>query len=304
MARVQHLRRQHGLLTAQESQRWWRHWREPYVLALSLSWPLFLGLLALVYLVINLLFATLYQFDPTGLAGTAAGGGSFVEAFFFSVQTLGSIGYGALHPLSLYVNLLVVAESFSGLLFIALSTGLVFARFSRSSARIRFSRLAVVHLYNGVPTLSFRLANERGNNILEARVRAYLSLDEISDEGHRMRRLLPLSLERDQGIAFLLVWTAQHRIDASSPLRGLTPEELGRLNAELVVSFSGVDETIERPVHSRCSWPMGRIGFGLCFLDMVEVEQVQDGDHLHRIDWSAFDRTRTCPLTSTTSPGS
>ncbi|MBE9154515.1 ion channel [Cyanobium sp. LEGE 06113] len=296
MARVQHLRRKHGLLTAQESQRWWRHWREPYLLALSLSWPLFLGLLALVYLAINLLFASLYLADPAGLAGTAAGRASFAEAFFFSVQTLGSIGYGALHPVSLYVNLLVVAESFSGLLFIALSTGLVFARFSRSSARIRFSKLAVVHRYNGLPTLSFRLANERGNNILEARVRAYLSLDEISHEGHHMRRLLPLPLERDQGIAFLLVWTAQHRIDASSPLHGLSVEALERLNAELVVSFSGVDETIERPIHSRCSWPMSRIGFGLCFLDMVEVEQVKDGDDRHRIDWSAFDRTRNCPL--------
>lgn len=299
MARVQHLRRQHGLLTAQESQRWWRHWREPYLLALSLNWPLFLGLLALVYLAINLLFASLYLADPAGLAGTTAGRTSFAEAFFFSVQTLGSIGYGALHPLSLYVNLLVVAESFSGLLFIALSTGLVFARFSRSTARIRFSKLAVVHRYNGLPTLSFRLANERGNNILEARVRAYLSVDEISQEGHRMRRLLPLPLERDQGIAFLLVWTAQHRIDASSPLHGLTQAELADRHAELVVAFSGVDETIERPIHSRCSWPMSRIGLGLCFIDMVEVERVENGGDLHRIDWSAFDRTRPCPLAVT-----
>jgi inward rectifier potassium channel len=291
MARVQHLRRQKGLLTTQGKQRWWRHWREPYLLALSISWPLFLGLLALVYLGINLLFAGLYRLDPGGLAGTAYGRASFAEAFFFSVQTLGSIGYGALHPVSLFTNLLVTAEAFSGVLFIALSTGLAFARFSRSSARIRFSQLAVVHPYNGTPTLSFRLANERGNHILEARVRAFLAVDEISQEGHRMRRLRALPLERDQGIAFLLVWTAQHRIDAASPLHGLTPDDLHGLNAELVVAFSGVDETIERPVHSRWSWPVEQIGYGLCFQDMVETE-----GNLHRIDWSAFDRTRPCPL--------
>ncbi|MFQ6538477.1 MULTISPECIES: ion channel [Aphanothece] len=291
MARVQRLRRQHGLLTAQERTGGWRHWREPYLLALALSWPLFLGLLALVYLAINLLFALLYRLDPGGLAGTVGGRASFAEAFFFSVQTLGSIGYGALHPVGLVTNLLVTAESLVGLLFIALSTGLAFARFSRSSARIRFSALAVVHPWDGTPTLSFRLANERGNHILEARVRAYLAEDEISAEGHRMRRLRPLPLERDQGIAFLLIWTAQHRIDASSPLHGLGPDELLARNAELVVAFSGIDETIERPVHSRSSWPVQRIGFGLCFVDMVETE----GDS-HRIDWSAFDRTRRCPL--------
>jgi inward rectifier potassium channel len=244
-----------------------------------------------VYLAINLLFAALYRLDPGGLAGTASGSASFAEAFFFSVQTLGSIGYGALHPVSLYSNLLVTAQAFGGVLFIALSTGLAFTRFSRSTARIRFSQVAVVHPYDGTPTLSFRLANERGNHILEARVRAFLAVDEISREGHRMRRLRALPLERDQGIAFLLVWTAQHRIDAASPLHGLTPEALRAQNAELVVAFSGVDETIERPVHSRWSWPVERIGYGLCFLDMVETE----GD-LHRIDWSAFDRTRPCPL--------
>jgi inward rectifier potassium channel len=291
MARVQRLRRQHGLLTAHERSGGWRYWREPYLLALSLSWPLFLGLLALVYLAINLVFAGLYRIDPAGLGGTASGRASFAEAFFFSVQTLGSIGYGVLHPVGFTTNLLVTAESLVGLLFIALSTGLAFTRFSRSSARIRFSELAVVHPWNGTPTLSFRLANERGNHILEARVRAYLAEDEISAEGHRMRRLRPLPLERDQGIAFLLIWTAQHRIDSTSPLHGLGPAELLARNAELVVAFSGIDETIERPVHSRCSWPVHRIGYGLCFVDMVETE----GD-VHRIDWSAFDRTRPCPL--------
>jgi inward rectifier potassium channel len=249
-----------------------------------------LALVALVYLAINLLFAGLYVLDPAGIGGASGEAVSFVEAFFFSVQTLGSIGYGVLHPVSLYAHLVVTAESLSGLLFIALTTGLAFARFSRSTARIRFSHLAVVHTYNGSPTLAFRLANERRNGLLEARLRLFLSVDEVSAEGHRMRRLKPLALERDQGIAFLLIWTAMHRIDASSPLHGMGPDQLRELNAELVVSFSGIDETLERPVHARTSWPAERIAFGCCFLDMLHNINGEPG-----IDWSLFDRTRLCP---------
>ena len=128
------------------------------------------------------------------------------------MQTLGSIGCGVLHPRGL----------------VAITTGLVFARFARSNARIRFSAVAVVHPYNGVPTLCFRLANERGNILREVKLQAFLAVDEISLEGHRLRRLKPLPLERDRGVAFLLVWTAMHRLDASSPLHGLTPADLAR----------------------------------------------------------------------------
>jgi inward rectifier potassium channel len=291
----QRVRRRSGLLAGEDRRGGWlRHWREPYLLALSMSWPAFLLLVALVYVGINLLFAGLYRLDPQGIAGGGAEGVSAVQAFFFSVQTLGSIGYGVLHPVSLYANVVVTVESLSGLLFIALTTGLAFARFARSTARIRFSRLAVVHPYNGQPILAFRLANERRNGLLEARLRLYLAVDEVSSEGHRMRRLRPLVLERDQGIAFLLIWTAMHRIDAESPLHGLRAEELRRLNAELVVSFAGLDETLERPVHARASWPLDRIAFGRCFVDMVEDEPAA-----MRINWEAFDQTVPCVLPPT-----
>jgi len=128
----------------------------------------------------------LYRLDPTGIAGVRTPGLSWAEAFFFSAQTLGSIGYGAMHPISLYTNLVVTVEALCGLLFIALTTGLAFARFARSTARIRFSQLAVVHAYNGMPTLVFRLANERRNGLLDARLRAFLAVDEVSSEGHRL----------------------------------------------------------------------------------------------------------------------
>ena len=289
---AQRVRRRSGLLAAVDRRGGWlRHWREPYLLALSVSWPLFLALVACLYLAINALFAGLYLIDADGIAGGASGGVTIREAFFFSVQTLGSIGYGALHPVSLYANLVVTAESLSGLLFIALTTGLAFARFSRSTARIRFSRLAVIHAYHGEPTLAFRLANERRNGLLEARLRLFLAVDEVSSEGHRMRRLKPLLLERDQGISFLLIWTAMHRIDANSPLYGLGSERLRELNAELVVAFSGIDETLERPVHARSSWSVEQIAFGRCFVDMLE----HDGE-IASLDWSQFDSTRACSV--------
>ena len=186
MGRSQRLRRHRGILETERRSSWLQHWREPYLQALAMSWPVFLALVAFAYGAINALFAVLYRLDPTGIAGVRTPGLSWAEAFFFSVQTLGSIGYGAMHPISLYTNLVVTVEALCGLLFIALTTGLAFARFARSTARIRFSQLAVVHAYNGVPTLVFRLANERRNGLLDARLRAFLAVDEVSSEGHRM----------------------------------------------------------------------------------------------------------------------
>ena len=286
------LRRHHGLLTARPRSVW-RHWREPYLLALALPWPAFLGLNAGAYLALNLLFTGLYLLEPNGLGGVAGPRTSFAEAFFFSVQTLGSIGYGTLHPLGLLTNLVVTAESLTGLLFVAITTGAAFARFARSTARIRFSQQAVVHPYDGVPTLSFRLANERGTILREPRLRAYLAVDEVSREGHHLRRMRPLRLEREEGAAFLLVWTAMHRIDDESPLQGLDASALSKLNAELVVAFSGIEATIERPLHAQASWPVDQIRFGACFADMVSPPE-QGGER--RIDWSAFDQLRRCPL--------
>jgi inward rectifier potassium channel len=125
---------------------------------LAVPWPGFFGLIAAGYLLLNLLFAFLYWSDPHGIAGVAGEATSFFEAFFFSVQTLGSIGYGAFHPTSLFTHLIVTFESLLGLIVIALMTGMAFSRFSRSTARILFSEVMTVHDYDSQPTLMFRLA--------------------------------------------------------------------------------------------------------------------------------------------------
>jgi inward rectifier potassium channel len=288
--RVRLLHRRQGLLAVADTLPWLALWREPYHLMLAVPWPVFFALVLLAYLAINLVFAGLYRLDPAGIGGVAGTRASFGEAFFFSVQTLGSIGYGVLHPTSTAVNLIVTAESVAGMLFIALVTGLAFARFARGTARIRFSEVATVHTYNGLPTLMFRLANERRNTILEARLRAYLAIDEVSEEGIGMRRLLPLALRRDHGVAFLLTWTGIHVIDAASPLHGLTEEDLERAQADLLVAFSGIDETLERPIHARHHYPPAAIRFDHCFVDMVQHHGEQ-----RLIDWSQFHRIRPCP---------
>jgi inward rectifier potassium channel len=242
------LQKHGGIFSAVNPADWIRHWRYPNHLMLAVPWPIFFGLIAAGYLLLNLLFSLLYRIDPHGIAGVDGATTSFAEAFFFSVQTLGSIGYGALHQASLFTNLIVTLESLLGLIVIALMTGMAFSRFSRSTARILFSDAVTVHDYDGVPTLMFRVANERRKTILEARIQAYLAIDERTVEGHRMRRLHPLTLSRERSPLFLLTWTVMHPIDQHSPLHEHTPQALAASNADIVVSFSGIDEILDRPI--------------------------------------------------------
>ncbi|MFN7714351.1 MAG: ion channel [Pseudanabaenaceae cyanobacterium] len=229
---------------------WYDHWRDPYHLLLMIPWRGFLLLVALFYLLINSFFALLYLVNVDGIAGGQQPI-TFSDTFFFSVQTLASIGYGALNPVSLYTNLIVTLESLTSLLLLALVTGISFARFTKSTARVIFSESAVVAPYNGVPTLMFRAANERRNYILEARMQAYLMLDQVSTEGEYMRRLYELPLLRSHSPTFTLSWTAMHVIDAQSPLYGLTATELTHGHGQILVSLTGVDESIGSSIHAR-----------------------------------------------------
>jgi inward rectifier potassium channel len=214
-----------------------------------------------------------------------------MEAFFFSVHTLGAIGYGALYPSTLFTDLVVTLESFVGLILIALITGSTFSRFSKSTARIQFSEAVTVHDYDGVPTLMFRVANERRKTILEARIQAYLAINERTVEGHRMRRLHSLTLNRERSPLFLLTWTLMHPIDQHSPLHGRTPRDLAASGAEIVVSFSGIDETLERPIHAHHNFPVSQVLFGQGFVDMMQEED----DEGQSFNFANFNRTFSCP---------
>lgn len=241
-------------------------WRDFYHRALRLSWSRFVALVLGTILLENALFAALYLIDPGGISDLPPG--SFSDAFFFSVQTLATIGYGKWAPVSFYANTVMTAETLAGAATLALFTGLTFARFARPSANIVFSRNAVVTTFDGRPTLMFRLANERLNQILQAETTVSLLRSETTAEGHFFRRLHDLKLVRARSPVFGLSFQVMHVLDESSPLHGCTPETLARDAAELVVVVSGLDDTMAQTVHARHSYDAAEILFGRRLADL------------------------------------
>ncbi len=264
---------------------WYSYWRDPYHLMLTIPWPGFLVLIASIYVFTNGLFALLYLAGSNPIANARPG--SFADAFFFSVQTFASIGYGAMYPQTTYGNVVVTIEAMMGLVGIAVLTGLVFARFSRATPRVLYSRVAVVLPHSGVPTLMLRAANLRRNLIQEAQLRLYLLRDEITPEGQAMRRIYDLKLLRDRTPSFSLSWTAMHPIDELSPLFGMTAESLQKTSTTLAVSLSGIDVTISQMVHSRHDYAAQDILFNHQFADIVSVtpdgHRYLDYNHFHNV---------------------
>ncbi len=261
---------------------WYSYWRDPYHLLLTIPWSGFFGLIALFYITTNALFALAY------LAGgdciNNAHPGSFLDDFFFSVQTLASIGYGAMYPKTTYANILVTLEAMISLVEVSVLTGLAFARFSRPTARVIFTRVAVIAPHEGVPSLIFRAANKRGNQILEAQLRVYLMRDEVSVEGQHMRRFYDLKLVRNQTPSFMLTWMAMHPIDEFSPLYGMTAESLIATKTTISISLSGIDETVVQAINARHTYSAHEIMWNNQFVDIVH--HTNDG---HRyIDYNCF----------------
>ncbi|MFM7426504.1 MAG: ion channel [Elainella sp.] len=265
---------------------WYSHWRDPYHLMLMVPWFGFLTIIIFVYLAINALFALLYLLQPGGIANATSG--SFTDAFFFSVQTLASIGYGAMYPQTLYTNAIVTLEALVSLMSIAVITGLAFARFSRPTARVLFSQFAVIAPYNSVPTLMFRTANQRRNQILEAQIQVYLMRDETSHEGQTMRRFYNLNLLRQNTPSFSLSWTIMHPIGPDSPLYTMTPESMIATQTALVVSLSGVDETVVQPIHARYTYTAAEILWNHSLVDIF----YDSSDGYRYLDYSRFHQTQ------------
>lgn len=279
---VVHIKKQNGRLNIEGINLWHSYWRDPYHLLLTIPWPGFLTLVSLGYVVINALFAVAYLFQRDAIVNARPG--NFFDAFFFSIQTMASIGYGFMYPRTFYANVLVSIEALLGVLGVAMATGLMFARFSRPTARILFSRVAVIIPQNGIPTLMFRAANQRRNQIVEAQLRVRLARDEISTEGDFMRRFHDLKLVRSQNPLFSLSWTAMHQIDEYSPLYGATPESLAESETELLVSLNGLDETVSQTVHARHTFTAAEILWNMRFVDILKW--TADGERY--IDYTNF----------------
>lgn len=254
-----------------------------YHTLLSLPVPRLLGLMAAFYVVVNLCFAALYWLAGSdALAGAArAPLARFEDSLFFSVQTLATIGYGRLVPNTRLANILVALEALVGLLGFAILSGLLFARFTRPTAKIVFSRNAIIAPYDAGWALMFRLVNLRNHDLTD--VRAVVSFARwVEENGSRRRRFDLLSLERQSIIFMPLHWVIVHPIDGQSPLRGLSMQSLTAADPEFVCLITADDETFAQTVHSKTSYDKSDIVWGARFRDMY----TSDEDHV------AIDLTR------------
>jgi inward rectifier potassium channel len=231
------------------------------------AWSHVLLVIAMAYLAVNALFACIYWATPDSVAGARPG--SFADAFFFSVQTFATIGYGVMVPKTIFANLVVTFEAFIGLLAVAMATGLMFSKFSRPTARVLFSRRVVVTTRDGKPTLMLRMANERVNDIVEASFRLSVLLPEVSTEGEKMRRIYDLRLVRSDTPIFTITFTASHVIDESSPLAGHTRESLDEQKARFIVTLTGIDGTTGQTIHARHIYESTDIVFDARFVDVL-----------------------------------
>jgi inward rectifier potassium channel len=249
---------------------------------MTVSWPRLFATLAAFFLVFDVLFGLLYYLVPGCIANLSPPG--FAGDFFFSVETLATVGYGDMHPQTFYGHSVAMIEIFVGLMSLALITGLMFARFSRPRARFLFSRNAVVRPIDGKLTLLFRTANERQNVVQDASARLSLLRDDVTAEGYRIRRIVDLPLLRSQFPLFALGWTIMHVIDDASPLRGETPESLSNSQTVFVLSLSGTDENTGQTLMARGEYASADIRWNSTFHDILE--QAPDGT-IH-IDYSKF----------------
>jgi inward rectifier potassium channel len=285
---------QDGKLVIEGMNKWYRHWRDPYHLLLTIPWIGFVAIVSTAYLLLNTIFALAYLAGGDCLTGAKAG--SFSDAFFFSVQTLASIGYGAIHPKTFYANSIVTLEAIASLLLIAVVTGLAFARFSRPVAKVLFSNFIIVTTDNLQPTLMFRVANERHNFILEANAQAYLIMDEQTAEGSFLRRIHELKLLRHRTPSLFLSWTIMHRIESDSPLYGLTAADLRQRQANISVLVSGVDETVAYTINARHNYIPEEILFDHRFVDIIHKSD--NGDRY--FDYSLFHDVKAAASTAPT----
>ena len=205
--------------------------------------------------------------------------------FFFSVQTMATIGYGKMEPVTLFSNILVSIEALTGLLALALMTGLVFSKFSRPTARIRFTRYAVIGPRDGVNSLMIRAANMRANRIFEASIHVVLARQEMTAEGDTIRRLYDLETTRSRSAMFALSWTAVHQIVEGTPLFGATRESIAASEPELIVSIVGLDETFSQTVHARHTFQLDEIIWGARFANVLVLHP----DGSRSVDYDHFD---------------
>ena len=250
---------------------------------LQMPWLVFLSAVFFAQIAANFLFALLFRLGGDCVANASG----MLELFYFSVQTWATIGYGGMTPTTTWANMLVVVESAISTIFTAVATGLVFAKFARPTSRVLFSKKAVVGVRDGKRTLMFRVANERGNYVVEATARVTLVRDTITKEGEHMRRVTDLKLVRDVQPIFLFSWTVMHEIDADSPLADWSDEDLLTKDLRISVSLTAFDGTLSQTIHATHIYLNGDLEPGARLVDVMST--LPDGRL--QIDFSRFHDT-------------
>ena len=261
-----------------------------YQFLIGLSWPRFVAVVLATFLVVSVVFAGLYlAVGVQGLQGAQAGTplSTALNTFFFSAQTLTTVGYGLMAPRAIGSNVIASVEAVLGVMGFAFGAGLIYGRFSRPTARIVWSGQALIAPYQGKTSLQFRIANQRSNAIVDLEATVVLMTVEGTGDTHQ-RTYARLELERDKVFFLPLTWTVVHPIDEASPLYGKSPEDLAGRAAEIMVLIRGFDDTFSQVVNARSSYRHDEILWGYRFLpafhndedghlvlDLAKIDDVQ-----------------------------
>ncbi|MEY2546955.1 MAG: inward rectifier potassium channel [Verrucomicrobiota bacterium] len=265
-------------------------WRDGYHWVLSLTWPQFALFLASSYVALNLFFATFYAIGD-GIADLTPH--SFPQAFFFSVETLATVGYGHNYPATLYGHVIVTLEIFIGMIWLAVITGLIFVRFSRPTARILFSKNILIGNHDGRPSVMFRVANLRHTSMVDAKFRLSFSRDEKVKEGEEIRRFYSLKVYPEHMPRFPAALTIRHTIDEQSPLHGQTAESLANSDAFLIASVTSIETVMAAAIQSQEDYSYDEIRWGERFVDIYE--ELEDGRL--QVDYGRIHHTEPVPAT-------
>lgn len=244
-------------------------WRDLYHQSMTVNWPIFVLGVAAVFLFVNALFAALFAFGKEPIANAPPG--SLAHLFFFSVETLATVGYGDMHPQTIYGHVVASVEMFSGLIFAAVITGLIFARFSKPRARLVFADVATISPHDGRNTLSIRVANARLNLIANARAKLWMIRNVVTAEGKPFRRFHKLDLVSDESPVFTLSWSIFHVIDEKSPLWQLGAEDLETSEASFVLTIQGRDESFAQEVQGRQTYGWDDLRWNSAYADIMET---------------------------------
>ncbi len=269
-----------------------RELRDLYNWMLRLSWPQFAAFILGLYLALNLIFSVFYYLGKPSIAGME----SFADAFFFSVETFATVGYGHFYPNSLYGHVVSTVEIMVGMFGMAVITGLIFIRFSRPTARIVFSKRLVISNFDGQPALMLRVGNLRHQAMAEAEFRVMLIRTEWVKEQEEMRRFYPLKLQFDRLITFPVALTIRHIIDESSPLYGMSIKDLEKSDVRILASVVCIDTVIPASVQSHRHYTWRNIHFDHRF---VEIYTDLD-DHRIAVDYGLLHEVEPVQAAKTT----